>query len=252
MQPASLQKVALGHPSYVWRFGQERRLSLIRRYVRLEGQRILDIGCGIGTYVRRLQQLSDRVYGIDIDEERVRRGGAEVPGLALADSERLPFRESTFDVILLNEVIEHVGDDRATLKEALRVTRSGGHIVIYAPNRLYPFETHGIYLGQRYIFGNIPFVNYMPDVLRRRLVPHARAYGWRDFQRVLKGLPVRLIVAGYVFPGFDNVVARSRLAGLALRRLLYRLEDTPLRIFGLSHLVILQKVEGAGSARNGS
>ena len=167
-------QIALGNPSFVWRAGQDRRLALIRRYVSLEGARILDIGCGIGTYVRKLREYADRVYGIDIDPKRVRQG--TVPGLAVAVSERLPFRDASFDLVLLNEVIEHVQDDAATLAEACRVVRPGGHVVIYAPNRLYPFETHGVYLGRRYVFGNIPFVNYLPDALRRRLVPHARAY----------------------------------------------------------------------------
>ena len=42
--------IVLGRPSYVWRFGQERRLELIRRHVKLEGARILDVGCGLGMY----------------------------------------------------------------------------------------------------------------------------------------------------------------------------------------------------------
>ena len=94
----------------------------------------------------------------------------------LSASETLPFRDAAFDVVVLNEVIEHVRDDAATLAEALRVIRPGGHIVIYAPNRLYPFETHGIYLGKKFVFGNIPFINWLPDPLRNKLVPHARAY----------------------------------------------------------------------------
>ena len=93
-----------------------------------------------------------------------------------AASETLPFRDGAFDVVVLNEVIEHVHDDAATVREALRVTRPGGHIVIYAPNRLYPFETHGIYLRSKFIFGNIPLINWLPDPLRNKLVPHARAY----------------------------------------------------------------------------
>ena len=64
-------------------------------------------------------------------------------------------------------MIEHVADDRETLREVARVLAPGGTCVIYAPNRLYPFETHGIYVGKRYVFGNIPFVNWLPTFLRR-------------------------------------------------------------------------------------
>jgi len=231
----------LGQPSYVWRFGLERRLSLIRRYVPLEGRRMLDIGCGVGTFVRRLGEFSPHVYGVDIDGERVRRGAQAVSGLAVAVSENLPFRDAVFDVVLLHEVLEHVRDDALTLREACRVTRPGGNVVIFCPNRLFPFETHGMFLGKRYVFGNIPLVNYLPDSLRRRLVPHVRAYTRGGLRRLLAPLPARIAVHSWVWPGFDNLAARSGLASAVLRRVLYPLEGTPLRIFGLSHFVILEK-----------
>jgi SAM-dependent methyltransferase len=231
----------LGQPSYVWRFGLERRFELIRRHVPLEDRHILDIGCGIGTFVQRLREFSPHVYGVDIDRERVRKGAMALPYLAVAVSEHLPFADAAFDVVLLHEVLEHVRDDRLTLAEAGRVTRAGGRIVIYCPNRLYPFETHGIFLGKRYLFGNIPLVNYLPDGLRERLVPHVRAYTRRDLRRLFAGLGVRPIVHTCVFPGFDNIAARSALASSVLRRVLYPLENTPLGNLGLSHFVVLEK-----------
>jgi SAM-dependent methyltransferase len=239
----SREQVALGNPSFVWRAGQDRRLSLIRRYVPLENARILDVGCGIGTYVRKFQELSDRVYGIDIDPARVRQGRTGT--LAVAVSEHLPFATGSFDAVLLNEVIEHVRDDRETLREACRIVRPGGHVIIYAPNRLYPFETHGVYWGKRFVFGNIPFVNYLPDPVRRRLVPHARAYTRRDIRRLIDGLPADLVLHTQVYPGFDNVAARRRWLGSLLRSVFHRLEDTPLRAFGLSHFIVLRTRVGA-------
>jgi SAM-dependent methyltransferase len=241
----------LGQPSYVWRFGLERRLSLIRRYVPLEGRRMLDIGCGVGTFVRRLGEFSAYVYGVDIDRERVRRGAQALSpaeaspapggGLAVAVSENLPFQDGVFDLVLLHEVLEHVRDDALTLREACRVTRPGGRIVMFCPNRLYPFETHGVFLGKRYVFGNIPLVNYLPDPWRRRLVPHVRAYTRGGLRRLLARLPARAVVHTWVWPGFDNLAARSGLVSAALRRVLYPLESSPLRIFGLSHFVILER-----------
>jgi len=235
------EQVARGNPSFVWRAGQDRRLNLIRRYVPLEGAVVLDIGCGIGTYVRRLRQVARRAYGIDIDAPRVRQG-ADTGSLAIAVSEQLPFATASLDAVLLNEVIEHVRDDKQTLHEACRVVKPGGHVIIYAPNRLYPFETHGVYLGRRYVFGNIPLVNYLPDALRNRLVPHARAYTRGGMRRLIAGLPAQAIANTCVYPGFDNIAARrGRLGGL-LRNVFYRLESTPLRWLGLSHFVVLRRV----------
>jgi SAM-dependent methyltransferase len=234
-------EVALGNPSFVWRFGQDRRLDLIRRYAHLDGACILDIGCGLGVYVRKFREFSDRVYGIDIDPKRLAEGARTTPGLMLAVGEHLPFRSGAFDLIVLNEVIEHVKDDAATMAEAYRALAPAGHIVVYAPNRLYPFETHGIYVGRRFVFGNIPFVNWLPGFLRSRLVPHARAYTKGGLRRTYRNLPARPVVESYVYPGFDNIIARRKRLGRFLRALFYRIERTPLKRFGLSHFVVLEK-----------
>ena len=79
------KRASLGHPSQVWTRGLERRLEIMRRHVDLEGKRILDIGCGVGAFVRRLGEFSSRIAGIDVDAERVIEGGKEVPGLVLAE-----------------------------------------------------------------------------------------------------------------------------------------------------------------------
>jgi SAM-dependent methyltransferase len=241
MTSHSADAATLGEPSYVWRSGQERRLDLIRQFVPIEEQSILDVGCGIGMYLHRVGDFTARAYGIDVSLNRLRTAAESVPNVLAAVGEHLPFADRSFDMVLLNEVIEHVQDDRQTLQECLRILRPGGHIVIFAPNRLYPFETHGIYWGDRYIFGNIPLVNYLPDVLRDHFVPHARAYRARDLRRLIDGLNVRPIVHSYVYPGFDNIAGRSPIAARLLRGGLYRAEHTPVRKFGISHFLILEK-----------
>jgi SAM-dependent methyltransferase len=240
---SSLDQVVLGNPSYVWRFGQERRLEMIRRYVPLEGARMLDIGCGLGAYVRRFLDYTPDAYGIDIDAPRVLEGAqAGLNGLGIALSEHLPFADGVFDGVLLNEVIEHVGNDRDTIREALRVTKPGGRVVIFAPNRHYPFETHGVYLGKKYVFGNIPLVNYLPTPLRNKLVPHARAYTRGELEKITAGLPARWVDWTVIYPGFDNVLARKPTLGKALRKVTYTLENHWLKRAGLSHLPVLERI----------
>jgi hypothetical protein len=118
--------------------------------------------------------------------------------------------------------------------------------VIYAPNRLYPFETHGIYWQGKYRFGNKFGVNWLPDRWRNRLVPHAKAYRAGDMVRLWAGLSVKVVVHSYVYPGFDNIAARDARVGEALRAVLYRAETTRVARFGLSHFVVLQKVGSQG------
>ena len=245
MEPAAVAAepkwITLGHPSYVWRFGQDRRLALVDSYVPLKDKAILDVGCGLGTYVRKFRGFSDDVHGVDVDPERVAEASASLPNIQVSFGESLPFPDDRFDVVFLNEVIEHVDDDRQTLAESVRVLRPGGHVVVYAPNRWFPFETHGVYFGDRFVFGNIPLVGYLPDLLRNRLAPHVRAYTHRGIERLLDGLPIEVVVHRYVYPGFDNFAARNRLVGGTLRRVFYFLEGTRLERFGLSHFMVVRK-----------
>lgn len=235
--------IALGHPSYVWRFGQDRRLDLIQRYAHLHGGRVLDVGCGLGTYVKKLRAFSNEVYGVDIDPDKVAQVQRELEHIYLAPAEELPFPDGYFDVILLHEVLEHVGDDRQAVREAYRVAKAGGRLVVFAPNRLYPFETHGIYWRGKYHFGNIPLVNYLPNALRNRLCPHVRVYTVHGLRQLFDGLACRIVVHTQIYPGYDKIAYSHPSAARVLRGITYALESTPLRIFGLSHLIVVEKIE---------
>jgi SAM-dependent methyltransferase len=240
-EPTSQTSIQRGRPSYSWRQGQDRRLEMVAQYVELKDARILDVGCGIGTYVRRFRRYSDDVHGIEIEPGRVAEASIDLPDIVLAPSESLPYPDDRFDLVFSNEVIEHVDDDRATAREMVRVTKPGGAIVIFAPNRLYPFETHGAYFGGRYVFGNIPLINWLPDPLRDRFAPHVRTYTQRGLRRLFAGEPVRLVQHRAIYPGFDNISERRPRLGALLRRALYLAETTPLHTFGLSHFLVVRK-----------
>jgi ubiquinone/menaquinone biosynthesis C-methylase UbiE len=234
--------VRLGHPSYLWRNGQDRRLNLIRQYVELRGKRILDVGCGLGMYVSRFRQFSDDVYGVDIDPDKVAQASEWLPNVRVSAAESLPYNDDTFDVILLNEVIEHVDDDRATIREAYRVLAPGGHAIIYAPNRMYPFETHGFFFAGKYHGPcNLPVLaNWVPDVVRNYFAPHVRIYTQSEIKALFGDLDVELVVLSHIFPGCDNWAERGFL-GQRLRDIMHLAEETPLRQFGISHFVVARK-----------
>lgn len=232
-----------GEPGYVWRSGQERRLEMIRQWSDLNG-RILDNGTGLGTYLEAIGRANPagvRV-GLEIEHERAVSALARADAIVLGVGEQLPFADNSFDLILSNEVIEHVADDRASVAEMARVARPGGRVVIFAPNRWYPVEQHGVYWRGEYHFGNKPLVNYLPNPLRNRLAPHVRAYTGHGLRALFDGLPLRLLHHGRIFGGYDNIVRRSPRLGGGIRRMLYAAEGTPLAILGLSHFLVLEKL----------
>jgi len=245
MSERNLDKAALrGEPSYVWRAGQQRRLEMI---VRAAGElvkgRILENGCGVGMYVEHLSPLGGKVIGLEYDFERATEARQNSPHIINAAGESLPLPSGTFDLVLSHEVLEHVQDDRAAIREMIRVLKPGGRAVIFCPNRGYPFETHGVYWKGKYHFGNKLFVNYLPRVLRDKLAPHVRVYAKRDLQKLFDGLSVTFIERTIIFGAYDNIIARFGAFGKLLRKILQFLEKTPLKIFGLSHFWILEKTD---------
>lgn len=245
MSAASFDKAdARGVPSLVWRAGQTRRLKMIAA---ASGERLSAVGkvlvdgCGVGMYNQALLASTEHVYGIDVEFERVVEAAQRAPRVALAVGEYLPYADEHFDLVLSHEVIEHVQDDARYAAELVRVLRPGGRGIIFCPNRLYPFETHGHYWQGQYHFGNTPLINYLPDRWRNRLAPHVRAYTRRGLRRLFDGLPVKIVSHTQIYPGYDNLIHRAPALGRLLRDLTQSLEQTPARMFGLSHLLVVER-----------
>lgn len=240
-----LEKAALrGEPSYVWRAGQRRRLEMILSAAgeQIKG-RLLENGCGVGMYAAHLLPYATQgIVGLEYDFERAGQARNATEQVVNAAGEALPFPDGTFDVILSHEVLEHVSDDALAAREMARVLSPAWRIILFVPNRGYPFETHGVYWRGRYHFGNIPLVNYLPSRLRNRLAPHVRIYTQGDLEKLFAGLPLRLVERRVIFGAYDNIIARWPGVGRLLRGLLQWLERTPLQIFGLSHFWVLEKL----------
>jgi SAM-dependent methyltransferase len=245
MNDEQLQKAALrGAPSYVWRAGQQRRLAMIQTAAgeRAKGRILVD-GCGVGAYLAHLAVDARQTIGLDIELERAQESHTRTEQVICAAGEYLPFPSNYFDLVLSHEVLEHVQNDRHAIGEIVRVLAPGGRLALFCPNRGYPFETHGVYWRGRYHFGNIPLVNYLPRRYRDRLAPHVKVYSPRDLEVLFTGLPVKFIERTVVFGAYDNIIARSRMAGHAIRDLTQWLEKTPMRVLGLSHFWVVEKTK---------
>lgn len=94
--------------------------------------RILDVGCGTGANIRMLSQFGE-AEGVDVSDDALefcRKKGLKVEK---GTAEELPFADESFDLTTALDVIEHLDDDAAGLKEMFRVTRKGGYSLIFVP-----------------------------------------------------------------------------------------------------------------------
>ena len=240
--PESELAASRGEPSYLWRAGQERRLRMIQRWTSLQCANVLVAGCGVGMYAAQIRDRFDaHVTAFDIEPDRVRITKRRVPHAIVAAGEAIPFPAAAFDIVLSHEVIEHVRDDRLSAREMARVLKPGGRVVLFCPNRWYPFETHGHYWRGDYHFGNTPLINYLPNRLRDRLAPHVRAYTAREIRLLFADCPLDIIHHARIYGGYDNIIAHLGAPAERLRDLLYRCENTPLDTWALSHFLVLQK-----------
>jgi ubiquinone/menaquinone biosynthesis C-methylase UbiE len=122
-----------------------RRVPIILDYLDPQpGDAILDCGCGMGFNVRTLASLYDVApIGVERNPVTLARAKVELQStsarLVRADALRLPFRDASFDKVLMTEVLEHIPDEAAALREIWRVLRPGGTYVLSVPNENYPF-----------------------------------------------------------------------------------------------------------------
>ena len=109
----------------------------------LRGARALDLGCGTGRHTWALADAGARVWALDLTLEmiaraRAKRDGRDICWVRHALPHALPFRASTFDVVVLGLVAEHIDELQRLLEETARVLRPGGRCILSA---LHPDRT---------------------------------------------------------------------------------------------------------------
>ncbi len=106
----------------------------------MRGKKVLDAGCGPGTYGIMLAQAGNEVIGIEISpgavqvaNQRAKEKGVDFTA-RVGDLENLPFDDNTFDVCFCGWVLHHFPDINKAVSELSRVLKPGGYITMVEPN----------------------------------------------------------------------------------------------------------------------
>jgi SAM-dependent methyltransferase len=136
MKQSAYEIEAAIESTHWWFAGRRRLFARMIEGLRLaRDARILDVGTSTGTNLRMLGELGfTRFEGIDSSDDAARWCEAKGLGhVTRGDAGCLPFADESFDLVLATDVIEHVDDDGAALREITRVLKRGGRALITVP-----------------------------------------------------------------------------------------------------------------------
>jgi len=136
-----------------------------------DSARILDAGCGDGINLFGLNNIistnkwNAKIYGVDYNPLRLERASKFpfVEEINQSPLDNLPYADGWFDVVLCNQVLEHISNDKKVLQEFKRVIRPGGLLMLGVPNEgcaLAWFRNHVI---QRSILQSTDHVNFYKE-----------------------------------------------------------------------------------------
>jgi ubiquinone/menaquinone biosynthesis C-methylase UbiE len=129
------------------KLSMRRRIDTVMRVLDpKEGEKILDIGCGVGTFAFHSAKAGAISYGIDYSQKSIqtakllskRFGVSEKTNFLVGDAKNLPFEANCFDKIVSADFIEHITDNEKNilLKDMIRILKPGGRIIIFTPNKI--------------------------------------------------------------------------------------------------------------------
>ncbi|MGH2441890.1 MAG: class I SAM-dependent methyltransferase [Chloroflexota bacterium] len=184
-----------------------------------QGSRVLDLGCAFGFGTGLLAPRYE-AYGHDLSGPYIERARRSVPDATFTrgEAESIPYPDAYFDGILLLDVLEHVPDDEAVVREIARALRPGGPLVVTVPNRgvLQRWDSLNVFARWSGPAGTAPTDD--PSWPR---VQHHRHYSEGDLRQILEP---RFRIRGVSYTGV-GVAEPVNLLLLLFRRKMPRLYE---------------------------
>lgn len=229
-------------PGFKWHnkiFSFDNRFVTVKKYLDKVIQentkskvKLLDIGIGDAVYESMLdkQSLSKlEVYGVDISEKQLKRSRKYLTQGKVVDIDKsiLPYKDDSFDLVLISEVLEHLFFPDKVLKEAVRVLKAGGFLILTFPN------SSALQLRLSvFCFGHSPLLNYPENK------EHIRFFNFSDILKMIENelnVVDRRGLSSFLFNDWNFPL------GFVTPRIMQILGDQFLPNLALGNIVIFKK-----------
>lgn len=172
--------------TYFWHVGRREILrdALLRNLDKTQNNKILDVGCGTGGDMLLLHEFGE-VVGLDFVDEAFKfaknKGFVE---LVLADVVDLPFSDSSFNIVVALDVMEHIKEDQKAFREVYRVLKPGGVFVCTVPSYKWLWSQHDEVLHHKRRYGKKELLQKL--AINRFIIKKATHF-------VMLGLPINFV-----------------------------------------------------------
>jgi ubiquinone/menaquinone biosynthesis C-methylase UbiE len=206
---ASMAEKLLQFVKPIHRKYRNQKIELFRDLVRERGQggRLLDVGGGPGLDGEFLELYTafDEVVVVNLEPREFKALAGVTLKTMTADARELPLESRSFDWVFSNAVIEHVGDWRQQERFAKEIQRvaSRGYFLT-TPNKFFPIEPHVM----------LPFYQFLPVSVQKRVVPHSPGYlrSYEEINLLSAGQMRKLFPGATVLPVGFPVIGNSLVA----------------------------------------
>ncbi|MDR3609923.1 MAG: methyltransferase domain-containing protein [Ignavibacteriaceae bacterium] len=200
-------KIDKGSPIEYDKGGLYKRLEKLNNIFPIKYNTGVDFGAGKGAYSLSLSDKIKSLIAFDVNKENLTEIRNHPRGnnikLVITSGSTTCFKDNSFESLFAIEVLEHLEDMDAGIREIKRILTRKGTAYITVPNKYFPLETHHVYLFNRMVDGRfIPFLS-MFDFIHNK-IGSARRFSIKSLSSYFEKEGFVLLGYDYLMPPFDN------------------------------------------------
>jgi ubiquinone/menaquinone biosynthesis C-methylase UbiE len=233
-------KIDLGSPIEYNKDGLCKRIEKLNNIYPIKFDTGVDFGAGKGAYSIFLSSKVKSLTAFDLNWNNLTKIKNHPEGsnikLVITSGSKTCFKANSFDSLFAIEVLEHLDDIHAGIKEIKRILRDKGIAYITVPNKYFPLETHHVYMFNKAMDGRfIPFLS-MFDWIHNK-IGSSRRFSVKSLSSYFEKEGFEMLGYDYLMPPFDNFKSGRKI----IKPFTEILERSFLRFLGANIAVVFRK-----------